>query len=228
MHERIADMKEAEANGAKAKTITMPNGSVATELSAAQYEAVIPSFDKWLEMQKEFSAFDMSEQGKSMMAFAERNVDHLEKALNPDASSNVRSVFSDGDEVVAMFYNDGHVASYKNHKQIQTIVKDADAKGLTGQQRVSCIQDQIEAKVASRNPDIHMKEYDIADMPSRRELSNMWFPNHNVEESYDTAMKEALQFLQERREVQAKQNEGLRAMRDFLIRSMEEMQNAQS
>lgn len=69
MRERIAAMKADEENGIPPKTVMLPDGQAATMLSADQMEAIIPSFDRWLEMQENFSAFDMAEQSTSWMKF---------------------------------------------------------------------------------------------------------------------------------------------------------------
>ncbi len=68
VHERIQAMKDAEANNEASKTVRTQDGKIATELSAAQYEAAIPSFEKWLDLQQNtLSPFDLLQQSKTLM-----------------------------------------------------------------------------------------------------------------------------------------------------------------
>ena len=104
IRERIAAMRERDDPA----TITTADGTVAQELSADQYEKMIPSFDKWLEVQQLVSAFDFEDQTAQMLEHAKQSVTTLENH-SPDTKSDVRVVFSNGDQILG--YMDKMAAS---------------------------------------------------------------------------------------------------------------------
>lgn len=221
IREHIASMKEAEANGQGARTITAADGTIAHEISAAQYEAAIPSFDKWLELQQTFSAFDMAEQSAKMQEFAKNSLSTLETRLGVDQPSNVRVVFSDGNRILGYINNDGTVVSHNGADVLQDISQEANLKGLTGKAKIAYLKENGAAELSRQYPDIEITEYTEGNTPTRRAFAETWYPDHNVGDEYSNALEDARNFLAQQQATYQQQLKNLAEMRAFLIQRME-------
>jgi len=189
--EHIAAMKEAEANGQAPKTITTPDGTIAKEFSADQYEAAIPSFDKWLELQEIFSAFDIAEQSSQMIKHAQSSLESLQKNFSPGQPSNVRTVFSDGDQILGYINNDGTVVSHNGAGILQELSQEAYRLNLSGEEKIAYLQEHGAAELSKRYPDLEVTKYTKDNSPTRSEFAQTWYPNHNESEAYTSALEDA-------------------------------------
>lgn len=227
MRERIEGMKEAEANGQAANTVQTRDGKTATELSAAQYEAAIPSFDKWLDIQQNtISSFDFAKQSESGLKQARESLERIENALNPDQPSHVRTVFSDGHKILGYINDDGSLVTHEGGSTLQKIAEQADQLNLTGQAKIAYIQEHGAAKLSRNHSNVDVTHYNDENMPTKREFAQKWYPDHDVDAAYNNMLKEAKAFLEKQEAFYKQQMQNLYEMRVFLIQSMEEVQSA--
>jgi len=226
MRDRVEGMKDAEANGQAPMTIQMRDGTTGTELSAAQYEAAIPSFDRWLEMQQSFSVFDMVEQSSDMLGHAEEALDRFDKALNPDLPSGVRTVFSDGDSILGYINQSGQLVTHQDGSALQAIADKADKLGLTGEARITYMTQQGTAALARQFPELKVTSYTDETMPTRRAFAEAWYPDHDVTGDYESTLAEFRQSLEGREAWYDQQVQIMNRMRDFLLKSFQEAEAA--
>lgn len=220
MRERIAGMKEAEAKGQAPRTVSLPDGTTATELCAAQYEAVIPSFDKWLELQQNFSVFDQLEQSASWAEQARQAMDRVETSLDPDRPSGVRTVFSDGNRILGYINEDGGlVVADPASGALQDIAERANALNFTGEARIAYLRRHGAAELSRLHPNLTVTDYTAATMPTRREFARSWYPSHDVDAAYESALQDIRVSLEEREAWHRQQMQNLNAMRAFLIQA---------
>ncbi|WCL54494.1 hypothetical protein [Gimibacter soli] len=222
MRERIAGMKEAEANGEATRTIAFEDGQIGTELSAEQYESMIPSFDKWLEMQQNFSAFDMLEQSGDMLAHAEAAAARAERDLNPDLPSGVRTVFSDGDRILGYINKDGSLVTHEGGEALQSLAAGADALNLTGEARIAYLTKNGTAMLSRQHANLATTSYSDATMPTRREFAAKWYPDHDVDAAYESMLEDIRTSLAGRQSWHKQQMSNIAEMRAYLISSMQE------
>ncbi len=223
MRERIEVMKTAEANGQAPNTIRTRDGRGASELSAAQYEAAIPSFDKWLDVQQNvISPFDFAKQSETGLKQAQENLERIETALDPDQPSHVRTVFSDGNQILAYINDDGSLVTHEGGSALQKIAEQADKLNLSGPAKIAYIQERGAAELSRRYSNLELTCYDHTDMPTKREFAQQWYPEHDVEASYNSMVEEAKVFLAQQKALYEQQMQNLNDMRAFLIQSMEE------
>ena len=224
VRERIADMKEAESSGPASKALATANGSSAVELSAAQYEAMIPIFDKWLEAQQTLSIFDMQDQITPGLEHAEQHLESIEADLNPDSPSNVRAVFSEGEKILAYITGEGALVTHEGGAALQKIAEQADKLKLTGEARIAYMKEQGEKELSGRHADLEVTSYSHSTTPTRREFAEKWYPEHDVDDAYETALKEARESLAQQQALHKQQTQNLDNMRMALLRIMEEAQ----
>lgn len=222
IHERIDQME-----GQEPRTIKLRNAdgttSEGTELSAAQYRSAIPSFDKWLEMQQNFSSFDMAAQSESHIKHARKMLQNLEQHT-PDTSSGVRTVFSDGNQIMAYINEDGGLVTHEGAHSLQRLKEQADRLNLTGEERISYLTEKGAEELSRRTENLQTTIYERGQSPTKREFSNTWYPHHNVDYSYDTALAEAQKHLETIESWHQQQMQNIYDMRAFLLQSMEEAQ----
>lgn len=228
LRERIAGMKEAEANGQAPKTITTKDGEVVTELSAAQYESAIPSFDKWLDMQQNFSVFDLAEQSNSVVNRVQDAYERVEQDLSPDQPSNVKTVFSDGNKILAYINQDGSLVTHEGGSALQKIAKQADKLNLTGAAKTAYLQKHGAAELSHRYANLQVITYDHENIPTRREFSETWYPHHDVDAAYENALKEFKDSLEQRQAWQTQQEQNLNNFRNALLKIIEDAQSTPS
>jgi len=229
VRERIAGMEKAEANGEAPKTIRTRDGQIANELSAAQYKAMIPSFDKWLDIQENvISPFEMADQSASSLNQAQKSLETAKKTLDPDSSSGVRTVFSDGDQILAYINKDGSLVTHGGASGLQKIAEQADQLNLTGEAKIAYIQQYGEAELSRCYPGLQITEYDSTNTPSRREFSEQWYPNHDIDAAYGSTLKEAREFQEQQAALYKQQMENLNSFRLAMIQIMEEAHNAEA
>ncbi len=222
MRERIQNMKEDQADGQASNTIQISDGRVATELSAEQYEVAIPSFDKWLETQKNgLSAFDFTKQSENMLKHAQESLERLENVMNPDIPSNVRTVFSNGDQILGYINDDGSVVTHQGGGALQKFAEQADRMNLFGQEKIAYIEEKSAADLSRLYSNFEVTKYNDTNIPTKREFAQKWYPDHDVDASYKSMLEEAKAFLQKQDALYAKQLQNLNDMRAFLIKSME-------
>lgn len=225
--ERINGMKEAEANGQSPNTIKTKDGKIAIELSAAQYESSIPSFEKWLDMQQNvLSPFDMIEQSASHLRNAKESIQRMENALNPDQPSDIRALFTSGEKILGYITKEGGVVVHQDGLGLQQVVEQADALNLTGEARIAYIKKYGEEKLSRQHSDLKITHYTDENVPTRREFAAQWYPNHDVDASYKSAIEEAKAFFEQQEKWHTRQMENLNTMRATLLKIMEEAQAA--
>ncbi len=225
VRERVAKMKEAESNGQAPNTIKTRDGKIGTELSATQYESMIPSFDKWLEMQQNFSVFDAAEQNSSLDGNVQETMAQFEEALNPDLPSDVRTVFSNGDQILGYINKTGSVVTHEGGSALQKIAEQANKLNLVGEARIAYIEKMGQAELSKRYPDLQVEEYNSTNAPTRREFSEKWYPDHDVDKAYESALQEFKASLDEQQSWQEQQKNTLDQMHSALLKIMEEAQD---
>ena len=220
IRERIADMKEAEANGEAPQTISLPDGTTATAFTAAQYEAIVPTFDKWLEMQDNFSIFDMLDQSESNIDHARKALETFEAAFSPEQPSGIRTVFSEGDQLLGYIDKDGRlVTTQEGGSALQKIAERAGDLGLSGEEKIAYIRQHVAAELSARHPNLETTDYSDETMPTRGEFAETWYPERDVYASYQSAVEELRQNLVRHEEWHDRQMQTLNDMRAFLIDS---------
>lgn len=226
MRERIENMKEAEANGHAPNTVQTRNGKIATELSAAQYEAAIPSFDKWLDIQQNvISPFDFAKQSESGLKRAQESLERIENDLNPEQPAQVRTVFSDGNQILGYINDDGSLVTHEGGSALQKVAEQADKLNLTGEAKIAYIQEHGAVELSRLYSNLDVTHYNDTNMPTKREFAQTWYPDHDVDASYNSMLKEAKTFLEQQEIFYKQQMQNLNEMRVFLIQSMEAVQS---
>lgn len=226
--ERVAGMKEAEASGQALKTISLPDGRTATMFTAAQYEAMIPSFDQWLDIQQNVaSIFDFVQESKCSVQHAKDYFETVEKVLGADQPSDVRTVFSDGDQILGYINKDGSLVTHEGGNALQKIAKQAEKLNLTGEAKIAYLKEYGAAELSNRYANLHVTNYDDQNMLTRREFSEKWYPDHDVDLAYKTSMKEAKEFLEQQETWYKQQLENLDNFRSALLQIMEEAQGVE-
>lgn len=187
-----------------------------------------PSVDKWLTIQqKVVSALDMVKQSKAMLGHAQDNLNNLTDVLNPDHSSNVRTVFSEGEQILACIDNDGVLLTHEGAHALHKISQQADKLNLIGEEKIAYIQKHGQAELSHRYADLQVTLYNGAEMPSRREFAEAWYPHHDVEAAYERALKTYKAILAQREVDHARHLQNLNDMRATLLQIMEQAQNEQ-
>ncbi|RCK51779.1 hypothetical protein TH25_08965 [Thalassospira profundimaris] len=218
MRERIAAMREGDYEPV---TFTDSNGNVATELSADQYERMIPSFDKWLEVQQQFSPFDFEQQQAAMLEHAKQSVATLE-ARSPDSQSDVRVVFANGDQILGYMDSAGGVASHSGGHALQNIVQKGNDMGLRGQAREDYITREGTKALSGQYPNLTVNHYSDETAPTRREFSQKWYPDHDVDANYASALSDARDNLTKQQSHYDRMQANMRDMKSFLLGLMEQ------
>lgn len=218
MRERIAAMRDSDYEPV---TVTGPDGSTATELSADQYERMIPGFDKWLELQQQFSPFDFEQQQAAMLEHAKQSVATLE-ARSPDSPSDVRVVFSNGDQILGYMDEAGGVASHSGGHALQSVVQKANELGLRGQAREDYITREGTTALSGQYPNLTVNHYSDETAPTRREFSQKWYPNHDIDQNYATALADAREHLSQQQSQYDRMQSNMRDMQTFLLGLMEQ------
>lgn len=225
IRERIDNMDQSS----EPQTVQMKNadGEIVEGkmFTAEQYRKIIPSFDKWLEMQQKISSFDFFEQTESFVEHARNTVKHLEEHF-PDTSSGVRAVFSSGDQILGYINENSGVVVHQGGEMLQKISEQADRLGLSGEEKIAYIQERGEAELSRRHENISVESYGKGSTPTKREFAEKWYPDHQVDDSYDSALAEAREHLKRVEEWHMKQEQNMNEMRAFLLQSMEEAQAA--
>jgi hypothetical protein len=213
IRERIAAMRE---DGYNQVTVKDSNGSLATEISADQYEAMIPDFESWLDSQKTIVPKLRSSQ-EDMLEHARERVSRAEQT-SPDDQSDVRAVFSIGDQILGYMDKYGGMASHNIGGYLRTFDIQANELGLQGQARINYITDAV----SRRYPDVEITTYNNQNAPTEREFMQRWYPHHNVEEAYQNELAEAREALVRQEEIFRKQQSNIREMHNFLLGLMEQ------
>lgn len=208
IRERIAAMRE---EGYNQVTVKGSNGNLATELSADQYEAMIPDFESWLESQKTIVPKLRSSQ-EQMLEHARERVRRAEQR-SPDVQSDVRATFSVGDKILGYLYKNGGMVSHSSGGYLRTFDIQANELGLIGQARINYITDAI----SRRYPDVSITTYNNQNAPTEREFKQRWYPHHNIDEAYQNELMEAREALAKQEEIYRKQQSNIREMQSFLL-----------
>lgn len=223
IHDRIDAMANEEP-----QTIQFENADgemvTAKELSPEQYRKAVPDFDKWLEMQQEFSS-RMADFTKNNVENARDMLAHLQEN-HPDTSSGVNTVFSNGDQILGYLTEEGGLVTHEGGAALQTISRRASDLGLTGEAKIAYITQHGTAELSRRYGNLQVTSYEGQSIPSKREFANTWYPHHDVDGNYQSSIKEATSQLEKAEELYQKQLKNRADMQAFLIRSMEESQNA--
>ena len=221
IHDRLDAMADQEP-----QTIQFENadGELVTgkELSAEQYRNAVPDFDKWLEMQQEFSS--------RMADFTQKNIENARDMLthlqdnHPDTSSGVNTVFANGDQILGYLTEEGGLVTHEGGAALQTISRRASDLGLTGEAKIAYIQKHGTEELARRHGNLQVTSYEGHNIPTKREFANTWYPHHDVDGNYQSSIKEATNQLEKAEELYQQQLKNRADMQAFLIRSMEEDQ----
>ena len=217
IRERIAAMRERDDPA----TITTADGTVAQELSADQYEKMIPSFDKWLEVQQLVSAFDFEDQTAQMLEHAKQSVTTLENR-SPDTKSDVRVIFSNGDQILGYMDKNGGIASHSGASALQAVSSMANELGLSGQAREDYIVREGSKALSQQYPNLQVSQYTDQTAPTRREFSQTWYPGHDIDQDYATALAEARNNLLRQQDTYDRIQSNLRDMQNYLVGLMEQ------
>ncbi|GAA0614834.1 hypothetical protein [Thalassospira tepidiphila] len=212
IRERIAAMRE---EGYEPVTFEGSNGTAATEISADQYEAMIPDFDSWLDSQKTIVPKLRSSQ-EQMLEHARERVRRAEQT-SPDDQSDVRAIFSVGDQILGYMDKYGGMASHNIGGYLRTFDIQANELGLTGQARIDYVTDAI----SRRYPDVEITTYSNQNAPTERQFKQRWYPHHDVDQAYQTELTEAREALARAEEIYRKQQSNIREMQSFLLGLME-------
>lgn len=168
-------------------------------ISADQMEKAFVSFDKWLEFQADFA--DNEGIGPARLARAQQRLDDLQ-AQSPDSSSNVRTTFSTNGKLLAYINADGSLVTSNigaapgepsptpMETRLQAISQAADNMGLTGQRRIDYLNREVGNALGERYR-VNMTSYDAETSPTKREFGEMWYPNFDVDQVYNDALKDA-------------------------------------
>ena len=214
VYDRIEAMEAAEAAGAEPQTLRIAGSDeVAVEISAAQYRAAIPSFDKWLEIQTSWTESQARMFDESTIENAQQRLTFLE-ANDPDTSSGVQTVFADGDNILGYINQDGSVVTHSDGAALQRAADEAEALGLTGQDRIDYIRTRGEEALSARFGDLEVTDYTDADMPTKRAFAEQWYPEHDVDAAYRGSVESARAHV-----------EWVRQQVDLIARNRNEMMN---
>lgn len=223
IRERIAAMPEGEG---RTISVRNPDGTVsqARELSANQYEAMIPTFDKWLDMQSTLSPFDFADRTEDMIERAQRALDRLEKN-HPDSPSGVRAVFSQGDQILGYVQEDGSLVTHSGGAALRALSKLADDMNLGAEARIAFFADRGAAALSTGGDAVTVTRYDRSTMPSKRDFAAAWYPNHNVDTAFADTLSEARRHLAQLQQTHDRQEQSLSDMRSFLLNSIQAAQD---
>ncbi|OSQ38365.1 hypothetical protein [Thalassospira mesophila] len=216
MRDRIAAMREQPP-----ATITTKDGTAAQELSPDQYEKMIPSFDKWLEMQQQLSAYDFNDQSAQMLEHAKQSVETLENRA-PDSPSDIRVVFSNGNQILGYIDKNGGVASHSGASALHAVSNKANELGLTGQARADYILREGSKALSRQYPNLEVSQYTNQTAPTRREVSQTWYPGHDIDQDYATALSEARNHLSQQQATHDRVQSNMRDMESYLLGLMEQ------
>jgi hypothetical protein len=220
LHDRIAAMKESASNQATQPVYRTQDGQTGVEFSAAQYEAIIPSFDQWLEIQQNSSLFD------TLNADSPQNVESalnaMAKAWSPDGPSDVLAVFSQGNHVLGYVNQEGGVTTHTGGGILQKIAEKADDLNLVGQAKIAYIKQYGGQELSRIYKNLNVTEYNEGNMPTRRDFMQKWYPDVDVDQMYQTALQEVRLNLEEKFRNHQQKIQTLSKMHHFLIQSMED------
>ena len=223
-YERIDAMPETPTT----VSMTMPDGQSVEfhELSAEQYRAAVPSFDKWLELQSRIMS-DTGDIPGSLQSVerARQHVQNLEQN-DPGSPSGVRTVFATGSEILGYINMDGSVATHAGGSVLQDIAKKADAMGLSGEAKIAYLQDEGKKALSARYGNLQVSNYNTSNMLNKTEFANRWYPHHDTYESYQSALASARAHLEETEQLYQQQMERRNAMQAFLLQSIEDSQSS--
>ena len=206
LRESLTARQKAEESGAFPTTIQTEDGKTLKAISASKMAEAIPSFEKWLDVQQNgLSPFDFAAQKMSMLEHARESVRHIQDDLNTD----------------------GSLVTHEGGGVLQQISERADKLNLYGQAKIAYIEREGAAELSKRYSNLDVTKYADADIPTKREFAQKWYPHHDVDAAYSSMMNEAEAFLEQQEAFYEKQMQSLNEMRAFLIQSMEEAQNAQ-
>lgn len=182
--------------------IKMPDGTTKTltgyVFTSEMAEKSFVSFDEWLEITAQ-----TYESGNRMMEMAQKRLDALQTE-SPDTSSGVRSTFSSDGQLLAYINADGSLVTSNigpKHDEkvlntpielrLQSIVQQADAMGLTGQNRINYLNREIKSALSKEFGTVDVTSYSESTSPSKREFSRMWHHNFDVDQVYNDALADA-------------------------------------
>lgn len=199
--------------------IKMPDGSEQTltpiRFTAEMAEKMFASFDQWADFQAK--SFDNGGFGPKRLEMAQKQLDSLQEN-HPDTKSNVRTTFSNDGALLAYINADGSVVTHGgSQKLIDPILDKANALGLSGQSRVNYLQTEIEKAMAGKYPKLDVTHYSDKDMPTKREFADMWYPDHDVDQHYNSALREARAAMESARAWHDQWQKNMNEMRDFLL-----------
>ena len=94
----------------------------------------------------------------------------------------------------------------------------ADLLGLRGQARVDYITDAV----SRHYPNVDVHRYNNQNAPTRGEFSERWYPDHNVEQAYQSRLAEAQSNLTRQEELYRRQQNNINEMQSYLLGLMEQ------
>lgn len=198
--------------------VVLPDGTEQKGTISNFTPAFIP-FNKWLE----FSAQSMieSDSGPLSIKAAQQNIDNV-KQNSPDDSSNVKKTFSNHETLLAYIDSDGGLVAHDSSGlDSSKLTHKADALGLSGAKRMDYLSSEIETSISSRFPDFKVTTYTDTNILSKREFSQMWYPNHDVDADYKIAMNEAIDMLKKAQSSHFQSENNIYEIQEFILKVQE-------
>ncbi|MDF1749436.1 MAG: hypothetical protein P1V34_11245 [Alphaproteobacteria bacterium] len=210
-------------------SMKMPDGQAveAHEISAEQYRAAVPSFDKWLELQSRMLNDGNLPGSMQSIETARQHLQILEQN-SPNSSSGVQTVFSNGNKILGYINVDGSLATHSGGSVLQDIARKADEMGLTGEAKITYLQEQGKKALSEQYSNLRVTQYDASNRPNKTEFARSWYGDHDVNESYQSALANAIAHLAEMETLHQQQMDRRNEMQAFLLQSMQEMQSGQT
>jgi len=218
LRDRIVEMEAAEARGEDRRTVALPDGGVATELSAAQYRAAMVEFDDWLAL----NADPDSPLQRSPLDVEQAEA-HLRRLMEsgPDSPVEVSVVFWSPEAGILGHVGDGGgVASHAGAGALRWIADQADELNLTGQDRIDYIKREGAAILRQIHGDLEVTDYRTGERPSRRAYMERWYPGVDVDRDHADRLREAREQLEQGRSLERNRLGNRDELIDFITRMM--------
>lgn len=177
------------------------------------------SFNKWCE----FSAQSFSEinAGPTSIKAAQENLKNAEQN-SPDSSSQVKMTFSNQGTLLAYIDSNGGLVTHRSGGlDSRELTQKADALGLSVEKRTSYLAREIQSTLANRYSDLKVTTYAEKNIPSRQEFSRMWYPDHDVDTEYKSAMNEAIDMLRKAQASHVQSESNIFEIQNFLIKQQQ-------
>ena len=179
-------------------------------------EIKVISFDEWLEFSAQ--SFSDSDDGALSIKAAQQNIENIQQN-SPDGSSHVKMTFSDHGTLLAYIDSDGGLVTHESGGlDSRELTQQADVLGLSDENRIDYLGREIEALLSSRYPDVKVTTYADNNIPSKREFSRIWYPNHDVDADYKNAMIDAIDMLEKAQKSNLQSEKNMFEIQEFMLK----------